>query len=587
LFKEGELMKDKVRLYNWLFKLFIGLLVMGILTTFVAFDKGISNINYYLTGGIAAISGILAFYFFKKFKREKDIVYVKENWPQGLKRKRNIEGIKSYFSLVKNEDSYFIDDQTWSDLDMDDVYSKIESTLTTPGEQVLYYLLRNPIFSEDELKNRDRIIEHFQKNDANRENLQVILLGLGKQVHGNILDLFSEEKIDTRFRFVYDILGIAPLVILPFYFVFGAKILLPFILIYMINNGVHYKLSPKIINQVNSIAYLGNLITISKDIIKENYNELTKYGDEIKTNIKDIKDIDKHSVYINRVEGLDFFGDYVNILLLTRLRSYYKVVDKIYDYKDNIKEIYRIIGEIDSLLSIAAYRERIQDYSKPNFNHDNKSLDLVEAVHPLITEPIPNSISIKNSGIILTGSNMSGKSTFLRTVAINSLFAQTIYTTLTKRYEGTFFKLLTSLSPEDSVKKGKSYYLGEAEALLRILNSFEEDIPTLTMIDEIFRGTNPLERISASAEILEYMSRKNTLALVATHDLELTEISNENFQCYYFSEDVDESEGLKFDYTIKNGVSPTRNAIKLLKYIGYPSDIIDGANDRISKLLKK
>lgn len=580
-------MKDKVRLYNWLFKLFIGLLAVGILTTFVAFDKGISNINYYLTGGIAVISGILAYYFFKKFKREKDIVCVKENWPQGLKRKRNIESIKKYFSLTRNEDSYFIDDQTWSDLDMDDVYSKIESTLTTPGEQVLYYLLRNPIFSEDELKNRDRIIEHFQKNDANRENLQVILLGLGKQVHGNILDLFSEEKIDTRFKFVYDILGIAPLVILPFYFVFGAKILLPFILIYMINNGVHYKLSPKIINQVNSIAYLGNLITISKNIIKENYNELTKYGDEIKTNIKDIKDIDKHSVYINRVEGLDFFGDYVNILLLTRLRSYYKVVDKIYDYKDNIKEIYRIIGEIDSLLSIAAYRERIQDYSKPNFNHDNKSLDLVEAVHPLITEPIPNSISIKNSGIILTGSNMSGKSTFLRTVAINSLFAQTIYTTLTKGYEGTFFKLLTSLSPEDSVKKGKSYYLGEAEALLRILNSFEEDIPTLTMIDEIFRGTNPLERISASAEILEYMSRKNTLALVATHDLELTEISNENFQCYYFSEDVDESEGLKFDYTIKNGVSPTRNAIKLLKYIGYPSDIIDGANDRISKLLKK
>jgi DNA mismatch repair ATPase MutS len=587
LLKEGELMKDKVRLYNWLFKLFMGLLAVGILTTFVAFDKGISNINYYLTGGIAAISGILAYYFFKKFKREKDIVYVKENWPQGLKRKRNIEGIKSYFSLIKNEDSYFIDDQTWSDLDMDDIYSKIESTLTTPGEQVLYYLLRTPVFQEDELKSRDRIIEYFKKNNVNRENLQVNLLGLGKQVHGNILDLFSEEKVDTGFRFVYDILGIAPLVILPFYFVFGVKILLPFILIYMINNGVHYKLSPKIINQVNSIAYLGNLITISKNIIKENDNELTKYIDEIKTNIKDIKDIDKHSVYINRVEGLDFFGDYINILLLTRLRSYYKVVDKIYDYKDNIKEIYRIIGEIDSLLSIAAYRERIQEYSKPHFNYDNKSLNLEEAVHPLIADPIPNSITIKNSGIILTGSNMSGKSTFLRTVAINSLFAQTIYTTLAKRYEGTFFKLLTSLSPEDSVKNGKSYYLGEAEALLRILNSFEEDIPTLTMVDEIFRGTNPLERISASAEILEYMSRKNTLALVATHDLELTEISNENFQCYYFSEDVDESEGLKFDYTIKNGVSPTRNAIKLLKYIGYPSDIIDGANDRISKLLKK
>jgi len=274
-------------------------------------------------------------------------------------------------------------------------------------------------------------------------------------------------------------------------------------------------------------------------------------------------------------------------LLLTRLRSYYKVVDKIYDYNENIRNIYRVIGELDSFLSIAAYRERIKDYSKPEFIYNERILMLEEVVHPLVENPVTNSIELSKSGIVLTGSNMSGKSTFLRTVAINTLFAQTIYTTLSKKYLGSFFKLLTSLSPEDSVKKGKSYYLGEAEALLRILNSFEENITTLTMIDEIFRGTNPIERISASEEILEYITNKNAIALVATHDLELTEMSNDSYECYYFCEDVDESEGLKFDYKLKAGVSPTRNAIKLLKYIGYPIEITEGANEKINRILNK
>jgi len=126
---------------------------------------------------------------------------------------------------------------------------------------------------------------------------------------------------------------------------------------------------------------------------------------------------------------------------------------------------------------------------------------------------------------------------------------------------------------------GKSYYLGEAEALLNIINSCNKEVPLLSFIDEIFRGTNPVERVSAAVEILNYLINNNALVLVATHDLELTKLV-ENYDCYYFREDVDEN-GLKFDYLIKKGVSPTRNAIRILKYIGYPDDIIDRAEARI------
>jgi uncharacterized membrane protein YraQ (UPF0718 family) len=579
-------MRHEAMVYKWTFRFFIAVSMVGVFSSFIIFDKGISNFNYYLTGTIAIIAGFLAYFFYKKYKRIMDIIFLKEKWPEGFNKKKNLENIKKYFSMFTKDKNinYFIDDQTWTDLDMNDIFLKIDISLTTPGEHILYDILRNPLFEEKTLKNRDRIIEHFKSNTTARENLQINLLALGKQNNGDILEIFNMKRVNSNFKVLFEILGIAPLIIIPFYFIFGVAIVLPFVSIYCINTYIHYKVSKKIINQVNSIAYLGNLIAVSKSIIKNGDKELKSYIDEIQNNIKEIRNIDKHSVSINRVEGLDFLGDYVNVLLLSRLRSYYKVVDKVFDYNENIKNIYRVIGELDSLLSIAAFRERVQEYSKPEFQNMEKSLELVDAIHPLIEKPTPNTINLNNSGIILTGSNMSGKSTFLRTVAINVILAQTIYITLSKRYKGSFFKILTSLSPEDSVKKGKSYYLGEAEALLRILNSFEDNIPTLTMIDEIFRGTNPTERISASAEILQYISNKNAVALVATHDLELTEMAKDNFQCYYFSEDVDETEGLKFDYTIKTGVSPTRNAIKLLKYIGYPHEIIEGANDRINRL---
>lgn len=587
--KEGIYMRKKAQFCKVVSQVLIGFTFIGGVATYAILDKEISSLNYYFTGMVSLISAILAYYFHKKNKRLNNIIFLKENWPNTIKRKVNLEYIKKYFTLTNEEkkNTYFVDDQTWTDLDMDDVFLKIDNSITTPGQHVLYSVLRNPLFKEEELRERNEVIEFFQNNTTERENLQVSLLGLGIQRQGNILELFNHEKVDTRFKFVYDILGIIPLVILPFYFVYGLQILLPLMIIYLINSYIQYKVGNNIVDGVNSIAYLGRLIAVSKDIAKGNNEVLKSFIAEISLNLKEIKDIDKHSDIIGRVEGLDVLGDYVSILFLAKLRSYYKAIHKIYDYNENIKKIYRVVGEIDSLISIASYRERIKNYSTPKFEEGHRELILKEAVHPLIDEAIPNSITLDKSGIILTGSNMSGKSTFLRTVALNALLAQTLYTTLAKEYKGSFFKILTSLSPEDSVKKGKSYYLGEAEALLRILNSFEEEVSTLTMIDEIFRGTNPVERISASEEILKYISGKNALALVATHDLELTEISNDNYDCYYFSEDVDDKEGLKFDYTIKLGVSPTRNAIKLLKYIGYPDEIVNGANERINMLMKK
>ena len=127
--------------------------------------------------------------------------------------------------------------------------------------------------------------------------------------------------------------------------------------------------------------------------------------------------------------------------------------------------------------------------------------------------------------------------------------------------------------------------MAEAEALLRIIKALELNIPVFCPIDEIFRGTNPIERISASAEILKYINSKKSISIVATHDRELTEILKDNYEFFYFSEKVDNA-GLKFDYKLKKGISKTRNAIKLLDFIGYPKEIIKSSYERAEDLEK-
>ena len=102
---------------------------------------------------------------------------------------------------------------------------------------------------------------------------------------------------------------------------------------------------------------------------------------------------------------------------------------------------------------------------------------------------------------------MSGKTTFLKTIGVNAVLAQTINTCLAKEYQASFFQIKTLIGRKDNIIEGKSYYLDEISALLRIINALEKNLPCLCLLDEIFRGTNSVERISASAEVLLYLAK--------------------------------------------------------------------------------
>jgi DNA mismatch repair ATPase MutS len=570
--------KEKsMKISMWIFAAFTGF------SAYLSFVLGQQRGSiYYLGFGFILPFGALFFYFRRKMLDYRALYHIKNGWGKVSERKRKFEDIRKLHDFLKAEEKeeFYIDNQTWQDLTMDKVFEVIDRTFSAPGEQVLYNILRNPKFNEEALKKRNELIKLFQSNKELREKLQIELYWLGRQNKNTISEfLWGALPKKSRLSILFNVLAILPLLILlsiPFY---GLRLVVYLVFIFMLNMYIHYKFRNEISVHIDSITYLSSVINTARKLSEIEEESLQEYTIILKENLKHVK-ASRGAGIIGTVEGIDVVTDYLNIMFLNKERKFYSVLEELTKHKKELQGIYKIIGELEAIISIASYREGIGCYVEPVLTNEKRVIDACEVVHPLISEPIPNSIAIEDGGVVLTGSNMSGKSTFLRTIGVNALFAQTIYTCLAKRYIGSYFKLLSSISPSDDLLVGKSYYLGEAEAVLRIIKSCERRLPTLCIIDEIFRGTNPVERISASAEILDFLIRNNSLPIVATHDLELTEIVDPAYECYYFTEDVDE-EGLKFDYLIRKGVSPTRNAIKLLKHMGYPEEIIENTYRRI------
>ncbi|MDF2673234.1 MAG: mismatch repair protein MutS-like protein, partial [Clostridiales bacterium] len=337
----------------------------------------------------------------------------------------------------------------------------------------------------------------------------------------------------------------------------------------------------------NTVQYLHGIIKASGILGDIKVQEIDEYTSALSRTAKACKQVfEKTSVSFEKgVSEVEAITEYINIFFMIEEMKFFGSIDDIRLHRKDLQEMYLLLGELDALISIASYREGLESYAIPKLHMKGAELKGKDMAHPLLKDPVKNSIHINKEGIVVTGSNMSGKSTFLRTLGINALYAQTICTCTSDEYEGSYFKILTSISPGDNLIGGKSYYLAEAEALLRIINASGDSIPCLCIIDEIFRGTNPIERAGASVEILDYLVNNNAIVIVATHDLEITELVKGAYKYFYFSEDISQ-EGIKFDFVIKEGVSKNRNAVKLMKYLGYPDEIVDKTTERVIGLLK-
>lgn len=207
-----------------------------------------------------------------------------------------------------------------------------------------------------------------------------------------------------------------------------------------------------------------------------------------------------------------------------------------------------------------------------------------ELGHPLILDEqkVCNDFSLEQLGdiVIITGSNMAGKSSFLRTLGVNLCLAYAGGAVNAQRLHTSLFRVFTCIKVSDSVTDGYSYFYAEVRRLKALLGALEKtaSYPLFFLIDEIFRGTNNRERLIGSRSYLKALAGRNGVGAVSTHDLELIKLADELPQImnYHFREEVIDGQMI-FDYRLRPGPSPTTNALKIMQMEGLPVELPDEA----------
>ena len=234
------------------------------------------------------------------------------------------------------------------------------------------------------------------------------------------------------------------------------------------------------------------------------------------------------------------------------------------------------VGSLDAAISVASFMDGLPAVATPALV-DQRRIEALGLYHPLLADPVANPVHSEGRSVLITGSNMAGKTTFLRTVGINVILAQTLNLCLAEQATLPRAVVRSSIRREDRLAKGESYYSVELERIRGMLQDAEGSSLHLFLLDEIFRGTNTLERISAATAVLNFLGRSH-LALVTTHDLELQDLLAGNFDMCHFSEQIVEGR-YGFDYHFRPGPTTGRNAIRLLEIRGYPDSIIREARE--------
>lgn len=267
----------------------------------------------------------------------------------------------------------------------------------------------------------------------------------------------------------------------------------------------------------------------------------------------------------NAIFPWDFFHGY-------RLKKYKSQISKILPIW--LERFY----ELEALSSLANFAWLNEEYIFPEFL-DKKAecqFSFKEVGHPLLekTKKVCNDFEMYNKDvIIITGSNMAGKSTFLRTMGVNLCLAYSGAPVNAKIFNTKMFRLFTCIRVSDSVTDGLSYFYAEVKRLKALIDELkkENDMPLFFLVDEIFRGTNNRERLLGSRAYIKALTGDNGLGFISTHDLELVKLSDEISQIknYHFRDEVIDDKMI-FNYKIQEGACPTTNALKIMKIEGLP-----------------
>jgi hypothetical protein len=481
-----------------------------------------------------------------------------------------------YFDLLRDrEASRCVDDKTYLDLEIATLFSRLDTTVTPVGSQVLYRQLRR--YDEpEELAEKYALYAKLQSGTALREELQRKVLRLKHETNADIAGfIFGGLPPTVKYQAwlrVWSLLSIAMLVAVIF-LSWPAWI---WMAMFIVNMAVVYHFCFRALRDGDRLNACLHLVAAADHLASSckrhpSLLQLAALRDEQPARRTFLKTFRWWSML-----KLPFVQPAIALLngvCLLELLVHVRAMKEFARVRHKVARSFELFGEIDAAIAVASWLAYCPRHCRPNFANDSL-LEIRDGQHPLLDGGVPNSIRLDQRSVLVTGSNMAGKTTFIKMIGVNALLAQTLGFCLASEATIPSARIMASVQARHSVGSGKSHYFSEVETIHSLLAQSEACGRAIFVIDELFSGTNTAERVAIARAVLESLSRF-ALVLATTHDVELQAFLKDRYDLYHFQENPD-VDGF-FDYQLRCGATTERNAIRLLEEMGFPDEVIANA----------
>jgi hypothetical protein len=478
-----------------------------------------------------------------------------------------------YFHLTQGNDGCTsVDDRTWADLEFPRIFALLDSTLTHLGSQCLYRQLRR--FPADAQQSEDffHASEVLGGAPALRERIQMTLATLDADSGAMVIDYLLDPPVEhlsyPRLTVVWSILCVGLLAGMSMSLVpLGFAIPL-----FAVNVAVTARKARERYDRTEALRFMHRMVGVAQAlaVLPTNQPIAPLHGlaaergacERARRTLRTLE-------FTNRLPlGL---GTWLNLLCLADWVAYRFTAQRLPLLSAELLRIYDLVGSLDAAIALASFLEHTPTWCRPGTSAEGE-IEIDSGYHPLLPSPVLNSLQVHDRSVLISGSNMGGKTTFIKMIGINVILGRNLGICLATRARIPQIPVMACIRTQQSVESGKSRYFDEIEAILSFLRSGAHS--PLLVLDEPFSGTNTTERIAAAKAVLHALS-VHSVVLATTHDVELQVLLADRFDLYHFQERPDLD--ALFDYVLRPGSCTEGNALRLLARVGFPPEIVGEA----------
>lgn len=482
-----------------------------------------------------------------------------------------------------NGETFLSDESFGNDIDIfgdQSLFHLLNRTTTSHGTDNLASMLKAPMSAKQDIEERQQAVQTLSQQTATRHLLTAHGL-LNDEKEGNLHQvdtwLYTRNELHQSgwvkiMKWIVPVFNIASLLYYwstDNYFPLAAGVATSWICIAIYSKYIvkqHSLLGKKqaILDQY------GSILKIFASVQSGSSNVLNRLQSNSAHAYSSIRQLSQLSSFLDQRINM-VVNIFLNSLLMYDLQCLYALENWKIRNKNSFNEWIRCVGDIEAINSLATFAFNNAGFCTPVVQDGSLVIEAIGLSHPLIPDPerIANDIELGKTCklALITGSNMSGKTTFLRTVGINLLLAQCGAPVCASAFVFTPMQLLTAIRISDSLQHHTSYFMAELKRLQMIIRHLETGKPGLVLVDEILRGTNSDDKSHGSEEFIKKIISYNCLALFATHDLSLSTMEKHYSGIIgnYCFESVIANEELSFDYKLRPGVAKNKNASFLMK----------------------